>query len=453
MTRPWPTALVLATAMFLVLFDSLAVATALPHIGEGLGLGAGSLQWVVSLFSLSIGGLLVLGGRLCDLWGRRRMLLASIALSTAACLLAGLAQGLPLLLTGRALQGVGAAFAIPAALASAATLFPEEPWHSRVFSIVAASANSAGLAGAVVGGLLTAELGWRWVFLAPVPVGAVALVATSLLVPPDPPRAPGSARLDLPGALLATGGLVALIYGVGEFAETSSPRALVPVAIGVALLGVLVVVERRVADPLVKPRVVRSRRLIGSCIAFGAHSAAYAAVVVIGSVYLQDVHGLSAAGAGLVLAPVLLAAMISAVPAGALTRRFGSRVVVTVSLALCAGTLAVVAFNTGSSLAVIMPWLIAWGLSAGPVYVGLTRECIGDAAPEDRGTASALFESTTHVGGAVSIAAYLPLLGAGFGYAGVELIGVVVVAAGAIATFLILPGPGAPRRQEPAPGR
>lgn len=453
MTRPWPTALVLATAMFLVLFDSLAVATALPQIGEGLRLGAGSLQWVVSLFSLSIGGLLVLGGRLCDLWGRRRMLLVSIALSTAACLLAGLAQGLPLLLTGRALQGVGAAFAIPAALASAATLFPEEPWHSRVFSIVAASANTAGLAGAVVGGLLTAQLGWRWVFLAPVPVGAVALVATYLLVPPDPPRTSGSARLDLPGALLATGGLVALIYGVGQFAETSSARALVPVAIGVALLGVLVVVERRVADPLVKPRVVRSRRLVGSCIAFGAHSAAYAAVVVIGSVYLQDVHGLSAAAAGLVLAPVLLAAMISAVPAGALTRRFGSRAVVAVSLALCAVTLAVVAFNIDSSLGVIMPWLIAWGLSAGPVYVGLTRECIGDAAPEDRGTASALFESTTHVGGAVSIAAYLPLLGAGFGYAGVELIGVAVVAAGAIATFLILPGPGAARPRERAPER
>jgi predicted MFS family arabinose efflux permease len=145
--------------------------------------------------------------------------------------------------------------------------------------------------------------------------------------------------------------------------------------------------------------------------------------------------------------------MISAVPAGALTRRFGSRLVVAGSLGLCAVTLAVVAFNTDSSLGVIMPWLIAWGLSAGPVYVGLTRECIGDAAPEDRGTASALFESTTHVGGAVSIAAYLPLLGAGFGYAGVEFIGVAVVAAGAIATLLILPGPGAPRRQEQAPER
>src|SRR3982750_2276533 len=170
--RPWLTALLLATAPFLVLFDSLAVATALPSIGAEFQLPPAALQWVVSLYSLSIGALLVLGGRVCDLWGRRRVLVASLALCTAAGLLAGLAPGLPVLLAGRVLQGVGAAFAIPAALATAATAFAEEPWRSRGFAVIALAAWSAGLAGAMLGGLITVHCGWRWVFLATVPVGA-----------------------------------------------------------------------------------------------------------------------------------------------------------------------------------------------------------------------------------------------------------------------------------------
>src|SRR4051812_9966167 len=134
--RPWAMALLLASASFLVLFDSLAIATALPSIGTEFRLRPAVLQWVVSLYSISIGAFLVLGGRVCDLWGRRRVLAASLALCTVAGLLAGLAPGLPVLLAGRVLQGVAAAFAIPAALATAATAFTEEPWRSRVFAVI-----------------------------------------------------------------------------------------------------------------------------------------------------------------------------------------------------------------------------------------------------------------------------------------------------------------------------
>ncbi|MEV0720939.1 MFS transporter, partial [Asanoa sp. NPDC050611] len=180
-------------------------------------------------------------------------------------------------------------------------------------------------------------------------------------------------------------------------------------------------------------------RLIASCLAFGAHSAAYAAVVVVGSLQLQDTYRLSAAEAGLVLAPVLVGALVSAALAGSLVRRFGSRRVVAVALLLGSVTLALVALSARGSLALLVVCLAAWGLTAGPIYVGLTRECVGDAAPEDRGMASALFESTTHIGGAISIAVYLTMISAGAAYATTQLVGAAVAGAAVFTTLLIMP--------------
>ncbi|MEU4237497.1 MFS transporter [Actinoplanes sp. NPDC026619] len=501
----WLTALVLAGAMFLVLFDSLAVATALPAIGAEFRIAPASLQWVVTGYSLSIGGFLVLAGRVCDLWGRRRLIVASLALTAAGLLVSGVAPGFALLLTGRAMQGVGAAFAIPAALASAATLFPGEPWRSRVFSVVAAAANTAGLAGAVCGGLITSYLGWRWIFLVVLPVAAAAVPAALLILSADhlPPSRPGTApaderssaaagpaaaderlsaaagpapadqrlsaaggpvpadqrafpaggpargdqpaplaggRLDVVGAVLATGGLLGVILGATRIGEQGLRWATVlPVMAGLVMLMALVRWERRVPHPLIKASVVRSPRLVASCLAFGAHSAAYAVVVVVGSLQLQDSFRLSAAQAGLVLEPVLLGALISAVPAAGWVRRWGTRRVVALALTLCTVMLALIAVSSAHSLALLAVCLIAWGFSAGPIYVGLTRECIGDAAPEDRGMASALFESTTHVGGAVSVAVFLTMIGAGLSYSSTQFLAAAVVGASVISTLLVMP--------------
>ncbi|MEV4539862.1 MFS transporter [Asanoa sp. NPDC049518] len=443
----WPAAFVLAGAMFLVLFDSLAVATALPAIGAEFGIGPARLQWVITLYSLTIGGFLVLGGRLCDLAGRRRLIVGSLVLTGVGLLSAGVAPSLVVLLTGRVLQGLGAAFAIPATLAAAGTLFPDEPWRSRVFAIVAAAANTAGMAGAVGGGLITSYLGWRWVFLV-VPVAAVAAVAALLALPADERPDGRRERLDLVGAVLVTGGLITLIYGASTIGE-HGPRAsaVVPTVVGLLMVTAFVGWERRVPWPLVKASVVRSRRLIGSCVAFAAHSAAYAAVVVIGSLQLQDIYGLSAAQAGLVMAPVLLGALASAALASSLVRRYGARRVVAWALLLGAAALAVVALRSGGPLGTLVVWLAVWGLTAGPIYVGLTRECVGDAAPEDRGMASALFESTTHVGGAVSIAVYLTMVGLGADYSTTQLLGAGVAGLAVVTTLAIMPGRATGRRR------
>jgi EmrB/QacA subfamily drug resistance transporter len=438
--RLWPTALLLATASFLVLFDSLAVATALPSIGAEFGLRPGVLQWVVSLYSLSIGAFLVLGGRVCDLWGRRRVLVASLMLCTVAGLLAGLAPGLPLLLTGRVLQGVAAAFAIPAALSTAATVFADEPWRSRVFAVIAFAAWSAGLAGAMLGGWITVHFGWRWVFLVTVPVGAVAVGAAMMLLTRDASRRHGSGRLDIFGAFLVSGGLVTLLFGLDQLGKGGHlGRAVLIVCWGLTLLAVLLVVEHRVADPLVKPRLMRSRRMAGSCLAFGTYCAGYTAVIVVGSLYLQDVRGLSAAAAGFVLAPVLLGGIVSSTFAATILRRYSSRIVVTAALGLCAVSLAVIATRSAGSVGALVPWLVLWGICSGPIYVALTRECIGAAAESDRGTVSALFESMSHIGGGIAVAVYLTLLGAGLAYRSTELVGVLIVAVGAVFAFLILP--------------
>ncbi|WDZ84793.1 MFS transporter [Micromonospora cathayae] len=436
--RSWAVALLLASASFLVLFDSLAVATALPAIGAEFGLRPGVLQWVVSLYSLAIGAFLLLGGRVCDLYGRRRFLVASLVLCTGATLLAGLAPTLPLLLAGRALQGVAAAFAIPAALSIAASRFETEPWRSRVFSVIAFAAWSAGLTGAMLGGFVTTQFGWRWVFLGAVPVGVAAVAATLVLLPDDRPRAARGERLDVAGALLVSAGLVLLLLGLQETGERAGLlRPVLFGGTGLVLLAVLVLVERRSADPLVKPRLLRSRRRAGSYLAFATYCAGYNAVIVIGSLALQQRHGLSAEAAGLTLSPVLVGGVVSSLLGPALLRRFSSRTLVVTAMALCALSLAMIA--TRDSVAGFLPWLVLWGLCSGPVYVGLTRECISEAPADDRGTASALFESMSHLGGAVAIAGYLTMLGAGVGFRATELVGAAVVALGGLLTFLLVP--------------
>jgi predicted MFS family arabinose efflux permease len=446
--RAWPVAVILGCASFLVLFDSLALATALPSIGADLDLGPGALQWVVSLYSLSIGALLILGGRVSDLWGRRRVLVASLALTAAAGLLAGLAPSLPLLLAGRVSQGVAAAFALPAALSLAGSLYPTEPWRSRVFAVMAFAAWSAGLAGAILGGLITVHLGWRWVFLVTVPVGVAAFAAALALLPSDPPGRDGSERLDVAGAVLATAGLVALLGGLSQLGEGAhAARAGLLLCLAVVLLGALVVVARRAAYPLVKPQLLRSRRIVGCCLAFGAYCAGYTAVIVVGSLYLQEVHGLSAARTGLVLSPVLVGGIASSALSTRLLRRYSSRTVAAGSIGVCALTLAMMAAVSGGSVMALVPWLVLWGVCSGPVYVRLFRECVTNTAEGDRGIASGLLESMSHIGGAIAVACYLTLLGAGVGYGATKLVGALVVAAGAVVALLLLPrADGPPER-------
>ncbi len=209
-------------------------------------------------------------------------------------------------------QGLAAAAALPAALSLAAALFDREPWQSRVYSVIATAAWTAAIAGAVLGGLITDAWGWRWIFLVTVPAALLGLLGCRLV--PSPVSGGGERRdLDLAGALLATTGLAALLLGVEQLAHGD-----VVVGLGaltgaaVALVG-LALVERRSDDPLLPPRLLRSRRLTGPCLAFGCYCAGYTALVVVGSLFVQDEYGLGASGAGLFLTPMLVVGTVSAV--------------------------------------------------------------------------------------------------------------------------------------------
>ncbi|MFI7449783.1 MFS transporter [Nonomuraea sp. NPDC049714] len=426
-TRLWVMAAVLAGAFFLVLFDGLAVSTALPTIGRELGTGPDGLQWVLNVYSLCIGGLLLLGGRACDRWGHRRVLVSALVVLTVATVLAGTAHALPVLLAARALQGGAAAFILPVALAMSGTLFPREPWTSRAFSVILVSGATAGLTGAICGGLLTQALGWRWVFLATVPL-ALAVLGLAMAVLPRTGRAAARREeFDLVGAVVATASLLALLYGISE----AEP---VPALLGLAGLGAFAALQSRRRHPLLPLGLLRSPTLIGGCVGIAAHSAVYSAGIVVTSLYLQDVYHLTPAGAGLALAPTLATAMLTGLIAARLVRRHGSARVAGTGLVLAAVSLlgiGLMAGNTSYAVAVL-PWLLLRGAAEGVNYVALTRQAISGAARESSGITSGVFEATTHIGGAVAVAAYLTLLAGGAQYQGAYLLGALIAACAAV---------------------
>ena len=450
--RPWPTALFLGATFFLVLFDSLAVATALPAIAGDLRLAPASLPWVVNLYSLGLGGLMLLAGQACNRWGRRHVLIAALALLTAATLLAGIAQSPVLLLIGRALQGSAAAFVLPTVLAMTGTLFPREPWRSRVLAVVLVSGAVSGLTGAVCGGLLTATAGWRWIFLATVPFALVLLAAAVSVLPADRPGTAPAGRPDVPGAILATGGVTLLLLGVGQGEHDGfhSWTTWSATAAGLLLLAAFPLRERRAAHPLLKPGLLRSPRVIGSCLGSAAHSAVYSAGIVVGSLHLQDAYDLSPAEAGLALTPTLVATTLSGTVAARIVRWMGPRTTACCALLLAALSLGLMGANAGTVgyATAVLPWLLLRGLAEGTDYVALTRAAVADAAEEDRLTASSLFEASTHIGGAIAVAVYAALIASDFGYRGAYLAGALFAAAGSAAVLLLPRQDGRPAGAE-----
>lgn len=437
-TRAWATAAVLGVAQLCVLFDSLSVATALPAIGADFDLEPSDLQWVVSLFSICIGSFMLLGGRACDVLGARRVLTASLVVCAAGSLLAGWGPSYAVLLTGRVLQGFAAALALPAALSLASSLFPSEPWRSRVYSVIATAAWLAALAGAVLGGVITDAWGWRWIFLVAVPAALLGLLGC-LLVPSPPDTGEGRRSLDVGGALLAAVALAGLLLGVEQLAHGDVLLGAGGLAVALVALGAAAAVERRSEDPLLPPHLLRSWRLVGPCLAFGAYCAGYTALVVVGSLFVQDEYHLTATQAGLFLTPMLVLGTVSATVSPRVVRRFGVRRVTTAALAMCVVAMAGLALSRPEHPVTLVPWLLLWGAGSAPVFVGLTREVLGEVDQRESGTVAAMFESMSHVGGGLAAAAYLTLLGAGLGFGTVQLVAAAVVAAGAVLALTSLP--------------
>ncbi len=415
-SRPVRARLVLCAMSMLQFFiavDVTVVNIALPSIGAEFGVDGHSLTWVVVGYTVTGGGLLMLGGRLGDLFGRRRTLLAGTALFGTASLLAGLAPSFPVLVAARLLQGAGEAVALPAAMATIVLLFPEGPRRSQALSVWAAVASCGLVLGFALSGIITAHLGWRWIFLISVPFILVVIVAVLLLVPNDrsAPREP--VRLDLPGALLLTMCPLLLVYGVVEAGEPgTSPWVSLVALVGAAVTAVgFVRVEARSPNPLVPLTFFADRTRIRANLTTMLLSGALSTSFLLFTFYLQDRLEMGPLGAGLTMLPLAAALIAASVLVPRLLGRWGARACVLVGLAAAAGATAVVALVAvvGGGAAWLLPAMLLIAAGMGFGLVGLQYIAVSGTTDEDAGIASGVQRAADQLGGAAGVAVYVGL--------------------------------------------
>ncbi|KHL05656.1 MFS transporter [Sinomonas humi] len=391
-------------AQLMLVLDATVVNVALPHIATDLHFSRSDLSWVLNGYAVAFGGLLLLGGRIGDILGRRRTFLIGVAAFTAFSLLGGLATSPALLVVARAFQGLGAAFAAPSVLALITTNAPDEGSRNRALALFSAIASMGGAIGLILGGALTDTANWRWTLFINVPIGILVLVAVPRLVN-ETPRRPG--RFDVVGAVSATGGAVSIVWALIQAPDYGwfSTRTVGGLAIGAALIALLAFTERRVAHPLLRPQLLRSPSRIGALAAMAATYGGMLAMFFLMVQYLEDQLHFTPLVTGLAFLPMPLSifAMSRVIPR--LVERVGA-----VRLVIVGAALRVVAFlpltqlNPTTNFALVAAALVATGISAGMTFMPLTTLALRDVEPEHAGAASGLFQTMQQLGGAVGLA-------------------------------------------------
>ncbi|WP_067828597.1 MFS transporter [Actinomadura kijaniata] len=389
--------ILLCAAVFLDSMDLSLMGVALPAIGADLALPEGTLQWLVSGYAVAYGGFLLLGGRLADLLGGRRMFLASLAVFAAASPAGGLLSDGWLLVATRVVKGVAAALTAPAALSLITTTFAEGPRRNRALGVYALAGASGYSAGLIASGLLT-EVSWRLVFFLPVPVALLVLAVAPRVIPAGRTDAPRTG-FDAAGAGTATGGVLLLVYAL---TETNWPAGVA----ALALLGAFVAIERRRRDPLVPLGVFRSGRLTAANLAALAWACATIGWQFAAVLYLQGVLGYSALDTGLGIVPMGLAIVVTANLAGRLIGRWGLRRTAALGL-LVQGAGILLFLRAGASgdyATVLLPALIVHGVGNGLSFPSLNIAAVG-ALPDNRqGLASGLVTSAVQIGAGIGVA-------------------------------------------------
>lgn len=464
--RRWKALSILALADFVVILDATIVNIALPSIGRSLHASTSSLSWVVTAYILAFGGLLLLGGRLADLFGRRRLFVGGLAVFGLASLAGGLSTSIESLIAFRALQGAGAAALAPAARALVTTLFAEGPERNKALGLWAAVAGSGTVVGLILGGVLTSGLGWEWVLFVNLPV----VLAAGLLAPRliDESRAATSDRsTDVPGALLVSGGLVAALYAVSQAGEAGwgSPQTLGLLAAAGALLALFAGVESRTRSPLVPPAMLRLGAVRGANAAMVLMSAAMVGMFFVLTLYQQQVQGYSAIQAGLAQVPLGVVLIGLAGAAGPLVQRFGVKPTLLAGLTLFAAGIAWLAQITaqGSYLAEVLGPSVVIGAGLALAFVALTVASASGVDEANHGTAGGLINMTQQIGGAIGLAVTTAVATAGThgvadasaltdGFRSALLVSAGIAVAAILTTAIALPGTARRTRpQVPAP--
>jgi EmrB/QacA subfamily drug resistance transporter len=418
--HPMAVMLVLCVAQLVIAIDFSIVNVALPSIQSDLGLSDTGVQWVMTAFAVCFGGLLMLGGRTGDLFGRRRVFILGLWLFAASCVTAGLAESEATLLASRALQGVAGAFVAPSALALLTSSFAEGPERARALGLYGAVLSGGFVIGVLLGGLLTGAGGWRLVmFVNVAPALAAAVLARSILAES---RAAGSRRgIDLPGAVAVSLCVASLVYAISAAPDAGwlSGQTLGMLAVSVAFLGGFLLIERRSAAPLVPLRTLRRRSVLGSNAVGLATFAACGGAVFALALYMHELLGYSPMQSGLAFCSLGLAAIAAGMFAEPVTGRIGSRAALLTGLSVqAAGTLALVALPLESGL----PWLLLGAtaaIGAGHVLavVCFTTIATSGIPQDEQGVVGGLVNTTLQVGGAVGVAVYGAIVVAGSGAA------------------------------------
>ena len=403
----WKALALLCVAFFMVILDSAIVVVALPSIDSDLGFSTGDLQWVLSAYLLSFGGLLLLGGRAADLLGRRRLFMAGTVLFALASLGCGLAGSETALIVARVIQGVAAAIMTPTALSIVTTTFEEGPERNKALGVWAAIGGIGATAAWLVGGPITDGLGWEWIFFINVPV-ALAVVALSPVLLRESRAHGRERRFDVAGALTITAALVALVYAVVEAPEAgwAGGQTLGLLALSAGLIAVFAVIEARSAAPLAPLQMFRSRALVGGNLVLLALGMLAFGMPFILTQYAQQVLGWSPVefGVGSVVMPVTAA--IGSFAGQALATRGGLRPVVAVSMALTGlGCLLLTQVSVdGSYLGDVFFGLLAFGPGLGAGYVAASIGSLAGVRDEEAGLASGLNNTSFQIGGAIGVA-------------------------------------------------
>ncbi|MEA2201649.1 MAG: hypothetical protein QOI89_2245 [Solirubrobacteraceae bacterium] len=396
-----------AVAQFMVVLDATVVNVALPTIKTDVGFSEQSLSWVLNAYTLMFGGFLLLGGRLADQLGRRRLFMAGIALFSGASLVCGLSQSEGMLLVARGLQGLGGALVSPAALSILLTTFAEGTERNRALAVWGAIAGAGGALGLLLGGVIVEVLSWRWVFFINVPIGAVVLALAPRVLPES--RSQSAARgYDIEGAVAITVGTIALVFTLIKASTWgwTSGRTLAGFAIAILLIAAFVVIERRQKDPLIPLRIFSNRSLAASDATMLVVAAALFGVFYFCTLYLQQVLGFSALKTGVSYLPLSLTLVGASALASRFVDRFTPKPVLIVGLLISTVGFALLTriVGHGDYASHVLPAMVALGAGLGMSFVPITIAATNGVEAGDSGLASGLLNTTQQVGGSLGLA-------------------------------------------------
>jgi EmrB/QacA subfamily drug resistance transporter len=407
-SRRWLALYVLCGGMLMIVLDATIVNVALPSIQDDLGFSQSSLAWVVNAYLIAFGGLLLLAGRLGDLIGQRRVFLIGLAVFTVASLLCATAQTQEMLIGARFVQGAGGAIASAVILGMIVTMFPEPREQAKAIGVYAFVASAGASIGLLTGGVLTELINWHWIFVINLPIG-VATGALALRLVEGGSGIGLKEGADVPGAILATGGLMLAVYTLLEAGEKGwgSTHTLGLGAIAVALLAAFVVRQGRIANPLMPLRLFRSRNVAGANVVLALLIVGFFGMFFLGALYMQEILGYNPLEVGLAFMP-------SSVVMGGLSLGYAEKLMMGIGPrnALVAGLVAAAAglvlFTQspvdGTWLVHVLPVMLLLGAGAGLAFPALMTLAMSGASPSDAGLASGLANTTTQVGGAIGLA-------------------------------------------------